>query len=321
MRLVCPNCDAEYEVDDAAIPREGRDVQCSNCGHAWFQAHPEVEIDQEAEADLYDAPPGAIEAEAPEAAVAEPEPVHAPVVETVIEAPPPPPVLMDDEEDDDEESDLAPMIATAPAAAPEPAKPRTLDETVLAVLREEAEREAAARKAEAQPVIESQTEMPLAPAPDAGGMVAAVQRIARLRGLAPETAAEPATAITPDPEPEPEPAPKSRGNMFPAIEEINSTLRAVGDRGQDEDDAIVDTLPDLTKTGGGLRRGFLTVVLLAMLIVALYLLAPTIGARVPALEGVARAYVVAIDAARVWLDVNLRALVAMLRGLAGGQGG
>ncbi|GAA0302805.1 zinc-ribbon domain-containing protein [Rhodovulum strictum] len=37
MRLICPNCDAQYEVDDAVIPDEGRDVQCSNCGHTWFQ--------------------------------------------------------------------------------------------------------------------------------------------------------------------------------------------------------------------------------------------------------------------------------------------
>ncbi|MEN9850001.1 MAG: zinc-ribbon domain, partial [Pseudomonadota bacterium] len=27
MRLICPNCDAEYEVDASAIPDTGRDVQ------------------------------------------------------------------------------------------------------------------------------------------------------------------------------------------------------------------------------------------------------------------------------------------------------
>jgi len=37
MRLVCPNCDAEYEVDDNVIPTDGRDVQCSSCGQTWFQ--------------------------------------------------------------------------------------------------------------------------------------------------------------------------------------------------------------------------------------------------------------------------------------------
>jgi len=37
MRLVCPNCAARYEVADDAIPPKGRDVQCANCGKTWFQ--------------------------------------------------------------------------------------------------------------------------------------------------------------------------------------------------------------------------------------------------------------------------------------------
>ena len=39
MRLICPNCDAQYEVADDVIPHDGRDVQCSNCGKTWFQYH------------------------------------------------------------------------------------------------------------------------------------------------------------------------------------------------------------------------------------------------------------------------------------------
>ncbi|MFT6073399.1 MAG: putative Zn finger-like uncharacterized protein [Yoonia sp.] len=37
MRLICPNCDAEYNVADDAIPQGGRDVQCSSCNTTWFQ--------------------------------------------------------------------------------------------------------------------------------------------------------------------------------------------------------------------------------------------------------------------------------------------
>ena len=37
MRLVCPNCVAQYEVADGTIPETGRDVQCANCHHIWFQ--------------------------------------------------------------------------------------------------------------------------------------------------------------------------------------------------------------------------------------------------------------------------------------------
>ena len=35
--LVCPNCSAQYEIDGSMIPDDGRDVQCSNCGHTWFE--------------------------------------------------------------------------------------------------------------------------------------------------------------------------------------------------------------------------------------------------------------------------------------------
>lgn len=37
MRLICPNCGAQYEVDDSMLPADGRDVQCSNCSTTWFQ--------------------------------------------------------------------------------------------------------------------------------------------------------------------------------------------------------------------------------------------------------------------------------------------
>ena len=36
MRLICPVCGAQYEVDGGMIPAEGRDVQCSACGKVWL---------------------------------------------------------------------------------------------------------------------------------------------------------------------------------------------------------------------------------------------------------------------------------------------
>ncbi|MGV6840075.1 MAG: zinc-ribbon domain-containing protein [Planktomarina sp.] len=46
MRITCTNCEAEYEVPDNAIPRLGREVQCSNCGHTWFvNPKPLVELE------------------------------------------------------------------------------------------------------------------------------------------------------------------------------------------------------------------------------------------------------------------------------------
>ncbi|MCG3269340.1 zinc-ribbon domain-containing protein [Yoonia sp. I 8.24] len=37
MRLICPKCNAQYDVSSDAIPAGGRDVQCSSCSHTWFQ--------------------------------------------------------------------------------------------------------------------------------------------------------------------------------------------------------------------------------------------------------------------------------------------
>lgn len=37
MRLICPNCSTQYEIDAEAIPVEGREVQCGVCDHLWFQ--------------------------------------------------------------------------------------------------------------------------------------------------------------------------------------------------------------------------------------------------------------------------------------------
>jgi len=42
MRLVCPKCASEYEVDGTLFGDEGREVQCSNCEEVWTQ-YPVVE--------------------------------------------------------------------------------------------------------------------------------------------------------------------------------------------------------------------------------------------------------------------------------------
>ena len=62
--------------------------------------------------------------------------------------------------------------------------------------------------------------------------------------------------------------------------------------------------------GGGFRRGFLLLILLAVLIMVLYVMAPMIKTQVPALAGTMDAYVAAVDAVRVGLDSGLKSLVA-----------
>ncbi|WP_157973564.1 zinc-ribbon domain-containing protein [Tropicimonas sp. IMCC34043] len=106
MRLICPNCGAQYQVGDGAIPAHGRNVLCSSCGYRWFHAHPETLV-------------------APA-----PQPVPAAAASIRVGA--------DDDDDYDEDDAFVPPV---------PPRRRT-DESVLAVLREEAAREEAARLAE-----------------------------------------------------------------------------------------------------------------------------------------------------------------------------
>lgn len=250
MRLLCPNCDAEYEVDASVIPDNGRDVQCSNCGHAWFQLPPEAEAEMAAEEALYDAP----------------APVAAALQTTVIE-------------------DLP---------------RRSLDESVLAVLREEAERETEARRAEAQG-IEIQIEMGLQATNDTGGALA--RRIARLKG-------EPAVPAVPI-------KPQTRREMLPEIEEINSSLRASSEKRGGEAAVAGATMAAPARKGSGFRNGFVLIVLVAVVLVAVYAMAPKIAAQIPGAAGALQAYIAGIDSLRVMLHEAIQGAIEWLRGAAG----
>ena len=266
MRLICPNCDAEYEVDNAAIPDTGRDVQCSSCGHAWFQLPPEVELALEQEDELFGAPVGSPPA---------PEPVPSAA----------------------EQDEPAPAM---------PAQKRTVDENLMAILREEAEREAQARKAEAAP-IETQTEMGLATPPaKSGGLVGAARRIAQMKGIDPDAA------------PKPAPRPGSRRDMLPDIEEINSSLKG--------GDAAASGFPELEPastptSGSGFRNGFALSLLVAAVGVAAYVMEPRISEQIPAAAGAMKAYVGVVDDARLWLDGIMRAATASLRDISANDAG
>ena len=164
MRIMCPNCDAEYEVDASAIPDIGRDVQCSNCGHAWFQDHPEIAAEAEAEAALYDPPqPLGNTPSRMDPIVVDDIQLDNDDPETILD-------LMDLDEPsplDDATTDLAPK--------------HELDPDALRILREEAQRETAQRAAEkSQPNPDIQVPDTAATAP----IVA--RRVARLKGIQPQ---------------------------------------------------------------------------------------------------------------------------------------
>ncbi|MEM9349184.1 MAG: zinc-ribbon domain-containing protein [Pseudomonadota bacterium] len=139
MRLVCPNCDATYEVPDSVIPSEGRDVQCSNCGTSWF-FNPNAPIEPEPQSAL------------------EPEPVTEPQPDLPADPVPEPP-----EEAIESEAEPDPEPVAEPETPEKPEK-RTLDAQVADVLRQEAEYEARARAEEAG--LEYQDDLPLDDPPD-----------------------------------------------------------------------------------------------------------------------------------------------------------
>lgn len=289
MRLVCPNCDAEYEVDASAIPDAGRDVQCSNCGHAWFQLSPRVAEDLAAEEALFEAPPQSD------------QPARGMQASAEIEA-------QGHDQDGDLGEDLdapdpAPDLASAPAAAPA----RALDESVLAVLREEAAREAEARRAEA-PALETQSELGLSAAmaqaiaedplheADANQPDPVAQRLAKMKGI------------------EPSPAkPQSRRDMLPEIDEINTTLRAANERRPGEAGAVSDSLPNATPKSA-FRSGFVLAMLIGVVTVLLYIMAPSLAQQIPGLDGAMTSYVATIDSARLWLDGLLQQAIGAMRG-------
>ena len=279
MRLICPNCDAQYEVADDAIPPGGRDVQCSNCGHAWYQIRPEEIEDERAQEALFDPP------------VAEPA--------TPEEEPPAAPVWSEAEDEDE-----------APPASydrPEPPKRRPIDDAVLDVLREEAEREAAARRAETHVPLETQPDLGLEAAPAAAPIAAAplspaARRIAQMKG------------IEADPEP-PAPAgkPAKGRDLLPDIEEINSTLDPDAERF--EGDGRRDpSMEPVAPRGNAFRTGFSLMVLIAVLATLTYVMAPKLSEQMPGLAGTLAKYTAFVDGLRMSLDQLVQSAARMLGG-------
>lgn len=253
MRLICPNCGAQYEVADDVIPLDGRDVQCSNCGHTWFENRGDSNADDEFHDDPVDK---SLQSAAPAAAPAAPKP------------------------------------------APEPQR-QELDPAIADILREEAAREAEARRRETNAPVESQPDLGLdaaQPAPDQR-TIEAQERMASLKGG--ETA-DPAKDITA--------AAASRRELLPDIEEINSSLRSESER-----DTPAAAAPELAaKKRSSFRKGFFGVLLILAILTAIYVFAPQISDALPAAKPTLDRYVEIVDTGRLWIDLKLQSMVAAM---------
>lgn len=292
MRIMCPNCEAQYEVDDALIPETGRDVQCSNCGKGWFQPRHAEPVDASEEG-----PPEDIAAEPEDAAGATarfedsaaaeaPEP-DAPEPREVPEDTTQPDDEIDSELEPEEPAEVPATMETDDAedAPPAPPAPRATDENVLAVLREEAERELAQRRQEAAG-LETQPDLGLT-----------------------ETSGRGAPAPSPDVA---EVGANGRRDLLPDIDAINSTLRSDADRPEmpvSDDDGVVE------ERRRGFRLGFGLMLLIAAALIGLYVGADAITDAVPALAPVLTAYVEMANGFRAWIDGLLAAGVDGLSAL------
>jgi predicted Zn finger-like uncharacterized protein len=265
MRLSCPNCGAQYEVADDVIPTGGRDVQCSNCGHTWFE-QPSASVAAELGSEAETAPvPEPIAEPAP---TPEPEPEPTPEPEPVRESP----------------------------------KPREMASDVTDILRQEVEYEKSAREAETN-TLETQPDLDLSHNPDEDRRSReARDRLARLRGE-PETAdAEAVGAAVGAVMAQDTNTP--RRELLPDIEEINSTLRP-----DNTANTAVDYDSDTERPRGGFRRGFMYVVIIALIALAIYVFAPQVSAAVPQIEPYLTSYAEWVDGLRILLDQQLQQLI------------
>lgn len=278
MRLICPNCNAQYEVPDDVMPSEGRDVQCSNCGQTWFQDHPDTIAEREA--NLANAPHDD---------------------EEVVQVQPE--LAEHDEPSKPDTTFDVPTFEPEPVAEEKPVEPtrRALDPEVADVLREEAERETEARRQEAD-AIESQPDLGLPDTSDDSEkrMREAQDRMARMRGepSGPARGEEAATGLG------------SRRDLLPDIEEINSTLRSNNSRSPDDDPGQTAQIEVQEKRSS--RRGFILTVALVAVMALVYSYAPQIAASLPAAEPALAGYVTMIDGWRVWINERVSSILTWL---------
>lgn len=262
MRLICPNCAAQYEVPDDVIPAEGRDVQCSNCAQTWFQAAANSPDEEDAADSSLDE------------------------------------AFADPEDPADPETDNVAPAETAPRQRRlDPAVADILREEAELETRLRAQ-ESSAFESQSEFALEEQ---PAAPAPpeteETRRAREAQQRMRRLRGLPDEDDDAPDEARDQD-----EPARGGRGAaLFPDIEEINSSLRSTSDRESDDVAALTEQL-EMAQAGKSFRYGFGVTVGTVAMAVLIYANAPAISSSLPVLAPTLDGYVTLVNDMRVGLD-------------------
>lgn len=319
MRLICPNCSAQYEIDGSMIPDEGRDVQCSNCGHTWFELPPAADASGITNADTpepesYDAPEpepdeeladeepqsnaamaiaaatkdvteDALDDQANKRAETEPfkdveDPFEAAANEFIPKAKP----STDSDEEDSSDNDSATDPDLADIAPTTLKARRPSDAADVDLLREEADLEMS-RRAMPSTSLESQTDLGLEDLTNRKTPSRALRaRMARSSGS--NTSYDDPSTVSEDDYKEPE------RDLLPDIDEINSTLN----QSRAPDPAQV------ASSRSGFRLGFGLMVLACIAAIVAYAFAPSIANAVPGAEGALTRFVDLANQLRDWID-------------------
>ena len=280
MRLICPNCDAQYEVPDDVIPVAGRDVQCSNCGQTWFQHDPDHTPSEQSE--LIDAP-------APDEETAPPPP------------PPPPPAAAPERKQlDPAVADILRQEAEAEQAARRSAQPQglesqpdlgmDLEDSAYEDAAERRAREARDRMARLRGNETPEVQAAGGSAP-AGSTTEAAAALGSRRDLLPD---------------------------IEEINSTLRSGSARTSAGAADLDPQIEA-PTHQRKRRGFRTGFITMLLIFAVLAIIYVFAQRLSAAVPALAPPLQSYVETVDKGRSWLNDKVQAMLKSLDTVAAGS--
>ena len=311
MRLQCPNCDAEYEVGASAIPFEGRDVQCSNCGHGWFQAHPDFEADYEIESALYDPPPPLAQGKKVPAPIPrrelDPEALRVLREEVALEeakraedAARAMPAAKPAPQDDGPEAALDAMVASEARGAQSGAQADTPIEADRTGQGRDDDLRDIEAELDADQNAQAQSANFVAPSPRVSP-----RRVARLKGLNDDGAAQNAPMFV-SPQTEQMSAAAQTAQMMPQPSADTA-------QGQDLRGDFAPATPKPRKSSGGCA-GFYVVLLGAILAAAGYVFGPDLATAVPELAEPVGQYITLVNRLRDQVQVIVPQAIAMAKG-------
>jgi hypothetical protein len=204
-------------VETALIPDEGRDVQCSGCGFAWFVAHPDQIAAEENEQALFDPPPNLPPTSTPNS-TAGVNPTIRPVDQAILD------VLREE-------------------SAREITQRRAETRPVI-----ESQTEFGLQGADSNAPSYARPGEP-ASAYDSGPISATAEKVARLKGVSAPPPHAPAASGAP--------AASKRSDLLPGIDEINSSLRPASEKRPGAGAAVAKTMPGKAGFGRGFMFGLL----------------------------------------------------------------